>query len=415
MGRVAALVTSFVALKMLSPDLFGVYVGLTAVATIAVVLSDMGVATLMVKELAAGAISDREGVRQFIRFRLHTAPIMIGIFVVGSNIICRSHVTSNTTLFWFAATSLALAVQAVPLAVLRAHMCFDHLQVATVGGRTVTAVTTLWIFHRANREQGLNLLVMAQCLGEVSTLALGLHLGWDLLRRGSVNKSRSRRVLTIRNAIPYGAVSMMTNAYNKLDVVLVAALTSIDQVGFYSVASRIQDALYLLPSVFVMVGFPTVARLYGAPGGVAQVRKLVRRLAVIGLLTSVPIVLLIFVATPHTISLLLGPAYLGAVTPIRILIWFLPFAVVIAPLYAGLAGSGYAKHATVIYIVSFFSATVGHIAFDWWAGADGAAFASLIREPAGMIAGLLITQRLYGFDRTAGAGREAALSGISLP
>jgi O-antigen/teichoic acid export membrane protein len=137
-----------------------------------------------------------------------------------------------------------------------------------------------------------------------------------------------------------------------------------------------------------------VARVWGTPGGPEEVQRFISRLIIIGLGVSLPVTIMTFIFAPEVIHFVLGPEYAGAILPTRILVWFLPLAVVGAPLLAALAGSGHAGDTTKVFAVAFGVAMIIHLSLDWWWGATGAAVASLAREPAAMLLAFLLARRV---------------------
>ena len=103
--------------------------------------------------------------------------------------------------------------------------------------------------------------------------------------------------------------------------------------------------------------------------------------------------MLIFVFAPIVIDVALGSAYDAAVTPTRILIWFLPFGALTAPLLAVLAGSGRAGDTTRVFATAFGIGIGLQFALDWRWGAEGAATASLLRDPAALAVSAVLAAR----------------------
>jgi len=131
-------------------------------------------------------------------------------------------------------------------------------------------------------------------------------------------------------------------------------------------------------------------------------RQLTVRLIKIGLVIAVPMAAATFVVAPSLIQAVLGPGYAGAVAPTRILVWFLPFAAVEAPLLGALAGSGHASDTTKVFAATFATAIAMHLCLDWWLGATGGAIASLSRDPVGLAVTFVLARRagLIGTGRS---------------
>src|SRR6202043_2504545 len=197
----------------------------------------------------------------------------------------------------------------------------------TASGRWFTAALCLIGVGIIKPHAPLPIFAWSLCLGEVLTLLLAarallseLNDPWDQIGE--------QGHLTLRAAMPFCANGVLAMAYNRFDVVILAALASVQQVGFYAPASRIQDALYLIPSSIGLIAFPFVAGAYAEQGGTERVQRITRRLIALGVAVSIPVTVVVFFSAPLLLRLVLGPQYGGAITPTRILIWFLPFAAV---------------------------------------------------------------------------------------
>jgi O-antigen/teichoic acid export membrane protein len=234
---------------------------------------------------------------------------------------------------------------------------------------------------------------VALVAGEVLTLAVAV----GALQRSvtSIPDMPAERgaALKLKEALPFAANGLLAMAYNRFDVVILAALASTAQLALYAPASRIQDALYVLPSSIGIIGLPLVAAAVGGQRAAEGIAILVKRLVFLGLAISVPLTVALFVFAPQAIRFVLGADYSGSTTPTRILIWFLPLAALTAPLLAALAGAGHSVETTKVFAVAFTVAMLGHASLDWWLGATGGAVASLLRDPAALLAAYFFAVR----------------------
>jgi O-antigen/teichoic acid export membrane protein len=80
-------------------------------------------------------------------------------------------------------------------------------------------------------------ITVALIVGEVVTLALAKALTAHGTT-GSIHDAA--RLITLRRSSPFAANTVLALAYNRLDVVVVAALTSVSEYSKYAPASRIR-------------------------------------------------------------------------------------------------------------------------------------------------------------------------------
>ena len=390
-SKCAVLVTSLVAVRSLQPSWFGVFVGMSATTLMASALWDFGLSALLTREVASGRVGPRAALRSIVRLRPMLLPLWLAAFAVGTLVIDRDRSVPLSVISGFAAASLAYGCHSALLAVLRGRLRFRSPGLATASGRWFTAGLCLIGVGVLKPHSPLPTLAWSLCLGEVVTLVLA---AWALL--SELNDPRHQGgdhgQLTLRAAMPFCANGVLAMAYNRFDVVILAALASVQQVGFYAPASRIQDALYLIPSSIGLIAFPFVAGAY-AEHGTERVQRITRRLIALGVAVSMPVTLVVFFSAPLLLRLVLGPQYGGAITPTRILIWFLPFAAVQAPLLSALAASGHPGDTTKVFALTMATALALHAFLDGSLGATGAAIASLSRDPVAVVVAVLLARR----------------------
>jgi O-antigen/teichoic acid export membrane protein len=403
LAKLATLVTTLVAVRVLDPLEFGLYTGFSATALLAGSMWDLGVSSLLTRELASDRLRGSVIARLLV-LRARTFPLWLLVFVLGSFVFIRSRNVPAVALVAFAAASVAIATSTLPLAMLRARLRFRAAAASLAAGRWCTVVITLLALPKIGLGGGLTTLAAAVFAGELTILVIAGALAARIRNPDVGRRDAGDNRLNLRSALPFAANGLLSVAYNRFDVVILAALASTLQVSRYAPATRLQDALYLFSATAAAVALPLTARVWDRADGRNEVRRLLRRLTLLGLGIAVPLATIIFAYAEPIIRLVLGSDYVGAVTSTRILIWFLPFSAVSAPLLAGLGGCGRAVDGTKVYGVAFAIALVLHLSLDWWMGASGAAIASFVREPAALLVAVLYARRA-GLVGAVGASR----------
>jgi O-antigen/teichoic acid export membrane protein len=314
------------------------------------------------------------------------------VLVLGFATLERSYPISASVFGMFALASLLSSIQVPVLAGLRARMSFREATFASAAGRWTTTGLVAVAFLAASPREPLFILAVAHAAGEAVTTVLGFVLlqPWSTYSR-TEDWDPSR--ITVRAALPYASNSVLNVAYNRLDVVIVAALTSAGQFAAYAPASRMQDALYLLPSSLSVVAVPVLARYASGRDVSRHMAALVRKLWIGGAALAIPGSIVLFVLMPQVISLLLGSAYAGSAAPTRILMWSMLLAVFGAPLLGVLIALDRGVDTTRAFAAAFCVSLVLHCSLDWWLGAMGAAIASLSRDAANVVVAAFYARR----------------------
>jgi O-antigen/teichoic acid export membrane protein len=415
-SKAAVLLLNLLAARQLAPTEFGLYVGILATSLLGSAFWDAGVSTLVSVEIAKKSAPAARVLGRALALRLPTLPIWGIVLALGYAILARSQPANAAALIVFSLASVLASIQIPVLAALRARLGFRDATLASAAGRWTTTGLVAVAFLAADAHEALLILALAHTAGEAVTTGLGF-----LLLRPWAAHSRSGdwdpSGITLRRALPYASNSVLNVAYNRLDVVIVAALTSAGQFAAYAPASRMQDALYLLPSSLSVVAVPVLARYASGRDASRHMAALVRKLWIGGAALAIPGSAVLFILMPQVISLLLGSAYAGSAAPTRILMWSMILAVIGAPLLGVLIALDRGVDTTRAFAAAFCVSLVLHCSLDWWLGAMGAAIASLSRDAANVVVAAFYARRALrklGTDGPTGAppARESHLVGM---
>ena len=395
-ARVGMLLVTIVAARALDPGEFGLYLGFSAVVLLAASLWDLGVGTVLTREVAAGRVTPAKTLSRLVSLRARTFPLWLLTFATGTFILTRNEPAGTGAVLAFAGVSLVFATHALALATLRGLLQFRAASFSVAGGRWLTAVLSVLVLWVAPESGALAWMAAAFLAGEAFTLVLAAAA---LIRtpgsgvRVDADVVEPADVLTLRSAAPFAANGILAMVYNRLDIVIVAALASSAAMEDYAPASRIQDVLYAIPATIGAVTFPLMSRALAGTDGVEHVRHIVVQTVVLGLVVALPVAVAVFVFTPDLLRLVLGPEYESSATPTRILVWSVPLGVIGAPLLGALGAMGRAPDTTKVFLAAFIISITMHAVLDWWAGAAGAAVASLARDPVSIAAAVLLFRR----------------------
>lgn len=419
-SKLAVVVVNVMVARALAPERFATYVGLLAAAYLGAAAWDAGVSTLVSVERARSHASLRSLANRVVQTRLRSLPAWFVAFVLGTLAVALATGPSIVEIAPFVVVSLTISLEQPAFAALRADLRFRQASVALSIGRWVAvAVMGVAVAQGAGRVD-LTAVGLAQAIGEAALLlAAGLSLWW---RHDPGVAGWDDTRIRLRAALPYAANSLISIAYNRLDVVVVAVLVPTAQLAAYVPASRIQDAAYVIPTAIAVVALPYLSRDAERVDADAAARRTLKRLWIVGSLVAVPAAVVATLLMPEVIGLLLGPDYATAVLPSRILIWSMPLSVIGAPLLAFLISRGRGAQTTTAFAVALVVSLSLHALLDPRFGAAGAAVASLTRDAANMVvAGLLVWRQMrsgggQGFTEVPPTGNaRAAMTELDSP
>jgi O-antigen/teichoic acid export membrane protein len=309
--------------RWLGPAAFGHYAFAVSVVTLALVPVSLGMPALLVREVAKGAGLGEWGyVRGAIRLAWWAVCGMS--LVIGVALALTFQAIDSMDSARRAALMLALLL--IPLtglnqirqAILQGFRCIVAGQVPEL---LVLPVALL-----------LALLLMADCLAptaeaaialRVGATALALLVGLTLLRvQRPVQLTSQRPEFRMwewsRALVPFSLLAGLGAAKGQLDIFLLGLLAPADQLGVYKVATAVAGLIVLSQTAFNVALAPRFAALHAAADR-SQLEQLARMSARWVMVITLPAATVLILAGQPLLSLVFGPDYAAAATPLAIL------------------------------------------------------------------------------------------------
>ncbi len=169
-----------------------------------------------------------------------------------------------------------------------------------------------------------SLLVLAGVLLASSLITLAIHLFITHTRFGALSRRLDaafvRRQLV--DALPFLAISVLYNLEQRGDVLLLSAMRSARDVGYYGGAVTIVTLFSLLPFAYRSALYPLMSQTYAE--SIDKLRSLYERSLRYLLAGMLPLLFAIALATPWVIGIF-GESLAPAAPVLRVLIWSLLF------------------------------------------------------------------------------------------
>lgn len=369
MRNTAYLSSAYVAQKFLSFVYFtliarlvgvvdtGAYVFALSYSTIFSVFVDFGMSSLIQREIA----QKPERTKEFVGASLSTKMIFgLGSALVGLVLI---RFLTNDEVVWRMVnfSMLVMLLDSYNLSIwsaFRGHHQLRYESVAIVVSQIITlAVGLLGLKYGA----GLEMLIIALCLGSFSSSLIGTFLCRQKLRfwpLPSWNRELMRPLL--KAAIPFGIAGACTRVFASIDSVILRQMQGFAAVGYYAVPNKVVFAAQFIPAAFAAAIYPAMSHYY-----IKDREKLpyifeqaMRAL----LLLAFPMAVGIFVLTPILIHALYTSEYDASIFPMQILVWGILFGFAEYPIGSLLAAIGQQKKNTITRAVVMVTNIVLNIA-----------------------------------------------------
>jgi O-antigen/teichoic acid export membrane protein len=310
--------------------------------------------------------------------------VPIGV-LSGSYLALGFHAASPELLGAVTVYCLLQNTQQVMAGVLRGQLRFRAAATTSVWGRLAAAAATA-AFASAASNASLAVLILALAVGELVSTGAGFACAE---RKHSV--PRGTGTLTIRAGLPFSVTALMVSAYNRLDTLAVAALGSASVLAAYAPASRLQDALWIVPITASTILLPILSTA-GATHSVAQTKHIIVRATLVSAGVSL-VAAACVTAFIGTAVDTFAPEFAGSTAPMSIIVWSLPIVAVNAAAMAALNALGYAWQVPYGVLAALLTSVVLlPVLVPLW-GANGAALASALRELPAMVVLLLLLRK----------------------
>lgn len=399
-AKLALLASSAIALLALEVAQFGLLASIQAAAYLSAALWDFGSGQLLIREIAAGRVEPSSWLHALKRVRLLTLPLGLGALAAALALVLSASPGSGWRYLMALAATLAIGSWGAAVAALTGRMEFGHVARVVAASRWAGLAVGVVLLLVTPADARLDVLLLAWLLGESIGALIALRLA---LRNGTTRGV----ALRLRDTAPLAMNSVVQIAYNRFDIVLIASLSSPAIVGAYATASRIQDALFLLPSAGSAMMLPFASHRHsGEQEGTtvpADTRRLLRKTWTAVGVPSLAIALLVVVGAPHAVPFLLGPTYEASIVPIQIVALSAPIVALNAPLASVVIARGQPAFVTLGLIGAFATVLAVNLSLIQTLGARAPALAATLREVPVFVILLVGARRsgLFGARRSA--------------
>lgn len=313
---IAFLTFTFVA-RLVGAEITGQYFYAVSITSVFVVLTDLGMTPVVIREMAQDEASGRAALRRAVYGKAMLIPVAI-----LASLAYASAVRVSAMLFLAVALAcFVMSADAVSLlwyGVIRGKRQLRFEAVGMFVGQALTAVASVTLA-----------LLGAGPIGLVFGLLCGSawNVFWSIrqVRRLGVSVSSDGAWTTRRlvgAALPFALAGIFVKIYSYADTLMLRQYFGETAVGYYAVAYKLTYAFQFLPLAFVAALYPGMSAAHASPDKSALQKIFLGSLRSM-MVVSVPLAALLSAFAPKAISLLYGRAFLDAVVPFAILPWVL--------------------------------------------------------------------------------------------
>ncbi len=315
-GRVASIGIGLFTLRLTATyfgvDVYGEYSIVLAVAGTTVIAAELGITSVLAREISKyPEDADSLGGLLF-RFRLVTVVPAVLILAGLIPFLPYNHDTKIALLVSLPGIA-ALILGNFPNAFFQANLRLEYVAGLDVGARVLGLVAILLV-----RLFNLGLIGFVALVATSYVIACfaTFRLSGSFWRiNTSFDWGRAKPL--IRSAVGVGFAATIGLLVYRGDAILLSLLKTPRDVGIYTVAYRFVDQAFLLPGMFIATVFPIMTRTLHTDRAAAE--RVINRVFEFLVLAGIAITLFVYTLAPFLVQVVAGDGFRAAVHPLRIL------------------------------------------------------------------------------------------------
>jgi O-antigen/teichoic acid export membrane protein len=311
--RATGIVLAFLIARMLGPSGLGIYSVAVAYYAVIAMAGEMGATNLLVRELARDrSLTSRYLSHVLVMTASASVIAMVGFAAVLTQLDYEE--TLAESLFVIVAAILPGTLKVVQEAVFVAHQRVEFATITTFAASVVNIALGVALLKGGHGIVSLVVLFAALQYAIALTYLLIINrwiarLRWEFSRRFAGQILRDMRA--------FAGSSLLGGLFSRVEIIILSAVATPSQVGFYSAAYKLVDLCYFIPQTFMTNVYPTLSRAYASSREHAQ--KIQEKAITCLLVVALPLSVGLAVGAGPLILLAFGPGFSGAVTPLRVL------------------------------------------------------------------------------------------------
>ena len=315
LGYVLAFVYVIYIARYLGANGFGILSFAIAFTSIFIILADLGLNTLIVREIARNKESASKYLGNTIVMKIFLSILTVGLVSSIINIL-GYNVETVQVVYLMVLYMVFTSFSQTFYSIFQAYEQMEYQAIGEILNNVLMFVGVLAVIYYK-----LNILSFGFIYATSSLLVLCFNI-FFCLRRFVLPKIEIKLgfwKVTLKEALPFGITGIFTTIYVSIDSVMLSLIQGNDVVGLYNASYKIIGLLSFLPAIINFAIFPAMSRFHISSPKTLQ--KIVWKYFELMIILAIPIVVGISILSPQIISLIYGKGYEGSVIALQVLIW----------------------------------------------------------------------------------------------
>ncbi len=371
LNKAIAFISFAVVATLVGPHETGLYFYAVSITSVFVVLTDLGMQPVIIREIAGGREMGGRYLAAALRLKVLLVPIAVGLSL-GYGAFTGA---DDITLMAIGIACAVMSADTFHLAFYASLRGKQDLRPEAIGmliGQVFTAAVAITAAHLGYGAPGL---VTALLVGSLWNVAWSY--GNAKLKNISLpipHPGDAQRLLL--EAAPFAISGIAVKVYSYVDSLLIKAMHGVEAVGMYAVAYKMTYALQFLPLTFAAALYPSISEAWAKQDHVRLKHSFLEALRVMAAI-GFPVSAALSAFAPRLIPRIYGHAFLGSVPPFEVLPWVLLPIFMDFPIGSLLNGTGRAKLKTMAQLGTMVINVVLNVLLIPSLGPLGAAWAGV--------------------------------------
>lgn len=305
--------------RYLGAEGFGIISLALSITGIFGVVVDMGLGTLMIRELARDKSFRDKYISNVAIMRLFLSFLMLSLLILTVNLIGYSSVVKDV-IYIISLYVVIGAFVGVFTSVFQSYEKMDYLSSVNIANSFLMLIGVfLGINFRFDILYFASVYLISNTLTLIFTIALylwkftfpTLEVNFDFWKP------------TIKEALPYGLAGIFVTVYYSIDSVMLSIMVDNETVGWYNAAYKLIFVFLSLYSVFTIAIFPVMSRFF--ENSKESLKYTYERSFKYLLIISLPIALTVTLLANKIILIIYGSDFFPSIIALQILIWTIIF------------------------------------------------------------------------------------------
>ncbi|WP_048190940.1 flippase [Methanobacterium sp. SMA-27] len=313
---VLAFFTVIYTARYLGADGFGIISLALSIGAIFGVFVDMGISTLMVRELARDKSLSNKYISNSILMKILLSFITFCLVVLTVKIIGYNQIES-IVIYVITISVILTSFFGLLNSLFQANEKMEYLAMANIINSAVLLLfTIIGIFY------GLSIIYFAGIYVFTSTIVLIYCLIVYLLKFSNIKFEFDLSFWkpTLKESWSFGIIFLSGMLYTYIDSIMLSILKTTEAVGWYSAAYRLMYIALLLPNAINIVIFPVMSRMY-SNSSKNSLNLLNERYFKYMIIVGIPLGFGTTLLAKQVILLLYGNVYIPSIISLQILVW----------------------------------------------------------------------------------------------